>query len=103
MAVEELGPGEIKRTLDRLERTVADALAEFRAGYVPREVWQSENNLIFQRFRALEDDLKDVKSTQEQQRADVSANRRLAVTSFLAPIVVAITVAVIFAAIGMKP
>lgn len=93
--------GEIARRLDRHEQSIAEALREVRAdiaalSYVPTGTYEAHRAAAGQRVGQLEAEVREVRQGRE-------ADRRLIWTSLVAPVLMLVIGALLYAALGTGP
>ncbi|WP_405889467.1 hypothetical protein OG427_02795 [Streptomyces sp. NBC_00133] len=98
-------PWELMRAMQQLRddlRADLAALGTRLEQMVTKDVYAADQRAAAQRMASLEDDLRDVQQHRESEKLEARTNRRLAVSALVAPIVVAVTVAVVLAALGLS-
>ncbi|TQK44397.1 hypothetical protein FBY35_5901 [Streptomyces sp. SLBN-118] len=98
-------PWELMRAMQQLRddlRADLAALGTRLEQMVTKDVYAADQRAAAQRMASLEDDLRDVQQQRESEKLEARTNRRLAVSALVAPIVVAVTVAVVLAALGLS-
>ncbi|MET9318802.1 hypothetical protein ABZX75_01170 [Streptomyces sp. NPDC003038] len=93
-------PWELLRAVQQLRddlRADFAALASRLEQMVTKDVYAADQRAIEQRIGTLEGDLDELREQREREAADARTNRRLALSALVAPVVVALLVAVLLA------
>ena len=89
----------------RLREEIVGEIRELRqaleAGYQRKDVAQAENNATSIQIAGLEDEQHIIHKRIDRMQDAASANRRLIIASFIAPIIVGIVVALLLSASGV--
>ncbi|MFE3992330.1 hypothetical protein ACFXPW_11715 [Streptomyces goshikiensis] len=97
-------PWELLRAVQQLRddlRADFAALASRLEQMVTKDVYAADQRAVEQRIGTLEGDLDDLREQREREAADARTNRRLALSALVAPVVVALLVAVLLAKLDM--
>ncbi|MFE7093288.1 hypothetical protein [Streptomyces erythrochromogenes] len=97
-------PWELLRAVQQLRddlRADFAALASRLEQMVTKDVYAADQRAVEQRIGNLEDDLDELREQREREAADARTNRRLALSALVAPIVVALLVAVLLAKLDL--
>ncbi|MEV8388656.1 MULTISPECIES: hypothetical protein [unclassified Streptomyces] len=97
-------PWELLRAMQQMRDDLRADLAAFTTRMtemVTKIQYDADRRTDEVRLKALEDDLVDVRRDRDQERQQTAANRRLAITALVAPIVVGVLSALILARLGL--
>lgn len=97
-------PWELLRAVQQLRddlRADFAALASRLEQMVTKDVYAADQRAVEQRIGTLEGDLDELREQREREAADARTNRRLALSALVAPVVVALLVAVLLAKLDM--
>ncbi|WP_327385562.1 hypothetical protein [Streptomyces sp. NBC_01207] len=97
-------PWELLRAVQQLRddlRADFAALASRLEHMVTKDVYAADQRAVEQRIGTLEGDLDELREQREREAADTRTNRRLALSALVAPVVVALLVAVLLAKLNV--
>ncbi|MEY2226825.1 hypothetical protein [Streptomyces sp. BF23-19] len=97
-------PWELLRAVQQLRddlRADFAALASRLEQMVTKDVYAADQRAVEQRIGTLEGDLDELREQREREAADTRTNRRLALSALVAPVVVALLVAVLLAKLNV--
>ncbi|MFF7613511.1 hypothetical protein [Streptomyces lavendulae] len=97
-------PWELLRAVQQLRddlRADFAALASRLEQMVTKDVYAADQRAVEQRIGTLEGDLDELREQREREAADARTNRRLALSALVAPVVVALLVAVLLAKLDL--
>ncbi|MEU2592371.1 hypothetical protein ABZ649_04695 [Streptomyces albidoflavus] len=97
-------PWELLRALQQMRDDLRGDFAQFTARLaemVTRIQYEADRRADDLRVSALEADLQEVREDRDRERQQAAANRRLAVTALVAPLLVTIVGALLLAMIGL--
>ncbi|WP_406738580.1 hypothetical protein OG365_24495 [Streptomyces sp. NBC_00853] len=97
-------PWELLRAVQQLRddlRADFAALASRMEQMVTKDVYAADQRALSQRIGTLQGDLNELREQREREESDARTNRRLAVSALLAPVIVAVLVAVVLAKLNL--
>lgn len=85
--------GEVNRNVVDLRQVMTEFISEVRTSYIRRDVYDAERQALTSYMETVVLRLDKVEDAMEERTREAAANRRLAITAVLAPILVGIIVA----------